>query len=348
MRKTFRKGKDEMIYAPIIIPTLCRYEHFKRCLESLKKNSYALMTDVYIAVDYPLNSSHKAGYRKICEYLQDVKGFASVNIIFREKNYGAHLNQKMLIENIIQKKYDRWIRTDDDVEFSENFLEYMDKCLDTYENDPSIIAVCGYSYPCNYSFHKDVTVFRQDCYLPMWGAGFWKDKYLEMKVKIEDEYYLHNTFDSNLKNGKWKNLIDARYLDFIDAGLSYQKNKLAFWTTDIACATYMGLENKYVIMPVISKARNNGFDGSGVTCPNISGDFFSKQDIDKDNSFRLYEDKNSDSICIRKIINDFDYRPKRKMFKAKIKLMLYRLLGEKGWHWLWMIRNKNKYNDFIS
>ena len=42
-----------MIYAPVLIPTLCRADHFIRCLESLKKNTWAKYTEVYVAVDYP-------------------------------------------------------------------------------------------------------------------------------------------------------------------------------------------------------------------------------------------------------------------------------------------------------
>ena len=54
-----------MIYAPVLIPTLCRYDHFIRCLESLKKNTWAKYTEVYIAVDYPAKESHWDGYKRI-------------------------------------------------------------------------------------------------------------------------------------------------------------------------------------------------------------------------------------------------------------------------------------------
>ena len=40
-------------YAPVLIPTLNRYEHLKQCLESLSKCSLAEHTEVYIALDFP-------------------------------------------------------------------------------------------------------------------------------------------------------------------------------------------------------------------------------------------------------------------------------------------------------
>ena len=58
-----------MVYAPIYIPTLCRSEHFQKCIESLKTNTWARYTDVYIALDYPPSEKYRAGYEKICSYL---------------------------------------------------------------------------------------------------------------------------------------------------------------------------------------------------------------------------------------------------------------------------------------
>lgn len=42
-----------MIYSPVIIPTLNRYEHFRECLESLEHCVDADKTTVYIGLDYP-------------------------------------------------------------------------------------------------------------------------------------------------------------------------------------------------------------------------------------------------------------------------------------------------------
>lgn len=59
-----------MIYAPIYIPTLCRYEHFKQCIESLAQCDGASETEVYVALDYPAKESHLEGYEKIKTYLE--------------------------------------------------------------------------------------------------------------------------------------------------------------------------------------------------------------------------------------------------------------------------------------
>ena len=48
-------------YAPILIPTLNRYEHFKRCVESLAKCTHAEKTELVIGLDYPPSERYQKG-----------------------------------------------------------------------------------------------------------------------------------------------------------------------------------------------------------------------------------------------------------------------------------------------
>ena len=107
-------------FAPVLIPTLNRYEHFLRCVESLSKCTHADKTDLYIALDYPANDLHWEGYNKIKEYLNEVSGFKSVKIIQRDQNYGAIQNIEDAQQQIFQE-YDRIILSEDDNEFAPNF-----------------------------------------------------------------------------------------------------------------------------------------------------------------------------------------------------------------------------------
>ncbi len=61
-------------WAPVFIPTLCRFEHFKRCVESLAVCTHANETELFIALDYPCKESHWDGYRRIEAHLGGVKG----------------------------------------------------------------------------------------------------------------------------------------------------------------------------------------------------------------------------------------------------------------------------------
>ena len=75
-------------FAPVIIPTLCRYDHFKQCIESLSKCTLANKTEIYVGLDYPVKEEHWDGYKKIKSYLDSVgnMGFKKLIVIEREHN----------------------------------------------------------------------------------------------------------------------------------------------------------------------------------------------------------------------------------------------------------------------
>lgn len=78
-------------YAPVIIVTLDRVEHFKRCLESLEECTGAENTDVYVALDYPPSEKYIAGWEKNNVYISEKETnhhFKSFHVLRRERNYG--------------------------------------------------------------------------------------------------------------------------------------------------------------------------------------------------------------------------------------------------------------------
>ena len=336
-----------MNYSPILIPTLCRSEHFIRCIESLKKNTWAEYTDVYVALDYPAKEQHWDGYNKIRLYLEgDFSNFSSFHIIKREKNYGSARNMKELRE-LVLKKYDRFIRTDDDWEFSPNFLEYMNKCLDVFENDECVMGVTGYSYPVHWHVKEECTAFKSSLIFPMWGTGFWRDKFLKMENDIEADFIGNYTRKNNLSR---ESMTDARYIDCLSAATNY-KNLLTKKFSDVSCGCYIQLTNRYVITPKISKVRNYGFDGSGVWCTNSLTEKkdsckaksydYKKQKIDVDRYFSLVVDEKCDFQQNRDEINRFDNRSPLIIKSCEWKRMLQGIIGETLYKKLWSIKHKN-------
>lgn len=324
-----------MKYAPIYIPTLCRYEHFVRCVESLKRNTWASKTDVFVALDYPAKESHRKGYESICEYLKgDFSMFRKFFVFKRAENYGASRNSSEMREWILQR-YDCYIRTDDDIEFSPNFLEYMDKCLTYYENDSDVVAVSGYSYPVNWRVSEGSTVLKQNCACPMWGTGFWRDRHAKIKEEICSGYFRNNAEDI-MKGSTIGRLSDARIVD-LSGALSLEDDGLMFKFADVSIGTYLGVSSKWVITPVISKSRNLGFDGSGTWCPitvvNKKKEIsalnydYSQQLIDEDTSFELIPDQQNDVQNNIYEFNQFDSRTEKEVRHAKAKIKLYEKIG---------------------
>ena len=105
-------------YAPVLILTLNRDLHFKNCVESLSKCLNADKTDLFIALDYPLNDSHYEGFDKIIKIIDTISGFKTINIIRRDVNYGIPRNFEDAMDKIFSV-YDRVILSEDDNQYDQ-------------------------------------------------------------------------------------------------------------------------------------------------------------------------------------------------------------------------------------
>lgn len=305
-----------MVYAPVIIPTLCRYEHFVRCIESLRKNPWAKYTDVYIGLDYPPNESYKEGYSSIKEYLKnDLSEFKKITVFERARNYGALKNILSLID-YVSMHYDRYICMEDDIECSPVFLEYMDTMLEKYKNDKSVIAVSGYAAPINLVYSEGATALKQQLQANTWGIGFWTKRREAIQNYLNNKN-LAKRFVDVYKTGNIYNMTDWAIWDYLrmmsgggslNAGIKNQ--------TDVVMRILLTVEDKYVIMPTKSKTRNLGFDGSGLYCPDVEFDSnnaitssnydYSHQAIDENVSFIASVDEDFDNDLNRAIYNQYD------------------------------------------
>lgn len=261
-----------MEYAPIIIPTLCRYEHFKNCVESLSQCIDADKTELFIGLDYPAKEDHWEGYSKINTYIDTISGFKKVNVYRREINYGPIENIRHLRE-VVSKRFERCILTEDDNVFSKNFLVYINEGLERYKNDPKIYCICGYSRP--YELCQDVLYSYPFNIYPMksysaWGTGYWFDKRKEVAdfLTSESAYKL-------LHSWKMVRQLFKHHLHITVHRLLFRQ-QTAY--SDLMLHVYLLLNNRYCIFPTISKVRNCGFDGSGLNCTVSS--VYGKQTID--------------------------------------------------------------------
>lgn len=268
-------------FAPVIIPTLCRYEHFRRCITSLSLCKGADKTDLFIALDYPSKESHWDGYKNICEYVPHILGFKSVNVVKREKNFGPVENSNALRKELL-KTYDRYIFSEDDNEFSPNFLEYINKGLEKYKDNPQVMAICGFNYP----FLSDIPNYTKNAmplqFFSAWGVGHWREK--SDKVRKE---CVHKEFVDRLLHSYSLVFHLFRKKQYITIHrLLFRGDRGTF--SDLMWRVYLALNNSFCIFPSISKLRNHGFDGSGTNCMS-SNPHFARMVIDRDTTFDFDE-----------------------------------------------------------
>lgn len=93
-------------FAPVIIPTLNRYDHFHRLVESLSKSPEAKETELVIGLDYPPSEKYMDGFCKIRDYIPTITGFRKVTVFVAEKNLGPSKNTKILRDYVDKQGYD--------------------------------------------------------------------------------------------------------------------------------------------------------------------------------------------------------------------------------------------------
>lgn len=323
-----------MIYAPVKIITLNRYEHFRRCLESLENNTWAEYTEVFVSVDYPTKEEHWEGYKKIRAYLEEKEqenAFSKLNIYVQDKNLGPSGNSNFL-EKIIFKKYDRMVTLEDDIETSPNFLEYMDKAMEWAANNDRVYCVCGYFQPKKksliYQSVVDYNLFLRTAFNP-WGVGHFKAKRQRLRETISKEWL--NSVARN--NKQMKLLFRYRKYSFWMLVTEYLVKKSSVFLNargdlrgiDIVVDIYMLLNEMYAVFPVVSKTKNWGFDGSGVNCGLQEIDY-EKFQLDDRTSFEIA--KKDPAIIDKEIMKKTSWGGlpnKLELYRALLYYFIYRI-----------------------
>ncbi len=313
-------------FSPVVIPTLNRHGHLKHCIESLARCTHADKTELFIFLDYPLNSIQWEGYILVKKYLPLIKGFKKVNIIERTRNFGAKENYLMSMEYMFER-YDRLIFTEDDNQFSPSFLDYMNKGLKVFENNRQIYAICGFKYPfidneespCidrNYFYSKTFSA---------WGCGIWRNKYL-----LRKRNYSPNDLFSFLKDFEnLRQILKMAPSKIKSLLISVYKNKELYGDSIVS------LENikfdTFCIFPTISTVRNFGHDGTGVNGGVIKNSLYDKVPIDENITFNFIErHENEFDKKIQKKIQKHFYMSLKDLILLPLVLILILLKNPKN------------------
>ena len=300
---------------PIIIPTLCRYEKFKNAIESLKLCKLADKTELVIGLDYPLKETQKEGWKLIKEYIPTIKGFKKVIVLEQNKNIGA-ANNSLFLKQYVAKEYDAYIYSEDDNIFSPYFLQYMNNALKKYKNEKDIYFICGYSYPITWKTNSECLIQNQ--YFSAWGYGTWFSKFNTLSLDltsnhIKSKFNMIKLFKMCLKSpSNFINIINMILQDEIKPH-------------DVSFSFYLYMKNYYILMPKKTLVSNDGWDGTGEHCAEITHyDFrnFNRNEEfvpDVENVKKIYSKE------LEKII--YSMQPRFSYLKSFIKYVLILIFG---------------------
>lgn len=269
--------------APIILFAFNRLDALKNTIISLLQNEEAQMSDLYVFVDGPRPNKfgEEEKVKEVQKYIKSIEGFKSLHYTFSEKNKGLGNSIITGVSQIINQ-YGKAIILEDDLEFAKNFLSFMNQSLNQYEKDKKVFSICGYSNRV-----KTPIGYEYDSYFctrsSSWGWGTWADRWNSVDWELKD----WNRYSIMAKDfNRWGGSDCFKMLNDWKNGRNHS------WAIRFCFSQF--LQNKLSLFPIISKVKNNGFDGEGTNCKkwsrfkyefdnrgNKSFNFPTKTDVDK-------------------------------------------------------------------
>lgn len=258
-----------MIYAPVIIPTLNRFEHLRNCLESLAQCTWADRTEVFISLDYPPQNAWEkycSGWEQSRDWLHSIGdfGFKKIYLFEQTGNLGVAFGKKGVITNYdflvqkVSKTYDRYILTEDDNVFSPCFLQYMDQALEKFKDEKLVFSVSGFNGEGFKSLNGASVLLCPNN--SAFGTGYWVNKVERFNRQYPNPAFFNRVLKSPLRGYKLRKTFPALYA-MLNSMITKQ---LGWW--DTMHTTVNILEGTFQMRPLISLVRNEGDDGTGEHC----------------------------------------------------------------------------------
>lgn len=244
----------KMSLAPIVLFVYNRPNHTKRLLESLRRNNLIEHSKLFVYCDGPkLNSSSSdiANIILVRDLVKKINFCKEVEIIESGVNKGL-ANSVISGVNQILRSYNNVIVLEDDLELSDNFLNYMNYSLCKYESYNQVYQISGHTFNLS-SLNKNSAMFLP--FTTSWGWGTWKRAWDKFEINSNDwgTLFTDNSLrnDFNLKGTyKYDKMLKSQIEGSIDSWAIRW-----YWTVFI---------NKgLVLFPPYTLVNNLGFDGSG-------------------------------------------------------------------------------------
>lgn len=176
-------------YAPIVVFGYNRADMLENLIKSLERNKDIEKMDLFIFLDIPDKKNHRdiPLTKKVIAYAntyKEISKFKNVEIKIARRHKGLAESIISGVSEIINQ-YGKIIVLEDDLEVSNDFLDYMQRGLKFYQSDSKIWSLGAYCYekmkfPMNY--HKDVFLGAR---AESWGWGTWADRWNRTDWRVE-------------------------------------------------------------------------------------------------------------------------------------------------------------------
>lgn len=277
--------------APILLFVYNRPNHLRKTLTWLGENELAGQSTLFVFCDGVKKDAGKLQIekveeaRRVAHELAVVPKFKEVRFVEREENLGLGTSIILGVSEVIQQ-YGKVIVLEDDLQTSPLFLDYMNKCLDHYENRKSVFSVSGLSRPHPERFYpKD---YAYDVYVSLahhpTGWGTWQDRWAQVDWDV-------NLFEEVKRHPE---MIEAyRRVEYgeYEALERQQHTQQNVWSARFGFAHF--INHAVSICPIVSYINHIGWDSEATNATGSSQWNFDCLADKKEIRFLdvLYEDK---------------------------------------------------------
>lgn len=242
-----------MTLAPILLFVYNRPEHVRRSIESLLRNELAVQSELFIYADAAKDEASESAVAEVRQYIKGIKGFKSVHITERERNWGLANNVIDGVTTLVNQ-YGRVIVLEDDLIVAPYFLQFMNDALETYKDCPEV----GHIQACDFTHDPSLPDTFLIKWTGSWGWATWDRAWKHFNpngkelLKQLEERKLTRTFDFN---GNY------RFTRMLRRQIEGKNNSWAIrWNASLFLADILSLNVGR------SLVQNEGFDGSGTNC----------------------------------------------------------------------------------
>lgn len=244
--------------APVCLFVYTRLEETLRTLNALKQNFLAGESKLYVFSDGAKNERDQAKVQAVRDALQNIDGFAAVELIASETNKGLATSIISGVSAVL-KVSDRIIVVEDDLVASPNFLDFMNEALTFYEREEQVQSISGYSLQIGQSGMEIYFQQRPGS----WGWATWRNRWDEhifdkmaIRKKLEAEPELPNRFARQCGQDMPRMLLDSIN--------NRNDSWYVRWTFDHF------LKDHYALYPTGSFIDNIGFEPDATHCKGIN------------------------------------------------------------------------------
>jgi len=281
-----------------------------RILEKL--NDYG--GNIYISIDGPKigkNVSHLDEFRRVIKDFKNRNPRTAIDFRVREKNVGAAVNVIDSIDQCFMKE-EQLIILEDDLTFSNSFIEYIEHSIKILKANSDIKMITGTN-----PFVLQSKNNLYSTYPIVWGWATTKDRWSEIRKAI---------LEKKIEN---KNFKKRRMYNFFVAGKHQSlSGKVDAW--DLPLAGSFHAYSWICLVPPVNLVTNHGFD-SEATHTNFEvwplglvSETLTTKEIA---NLNFTHDK---SLCIDSQMENFIYSIKRRHLFSPLKFRLNNLIKSPG------------------